>query len=76
MDTIKTLLAAALLLWAAAAHAGLPIQHWQSASGAQVYFVENHDLPIVDLSVGFAAGSGRLAIYFFTQRGLLELRRT
>ena len=58
MDTIKTLLAAALLLWAAAAHAGLPIQHWQSASGAQVYFVENHDLPIVDLSVGFAAGSG------------------
>ena len=41
------------------AHAGLPIQHWQSASGAQVYFVENHDLPILDLSVSFDAGSSR-----------------
>lgn len=41
------------------AHAGLPIQHWQSASGAQVYFVENHDLPILDLSVNFSAGSSR-----------------
>ena len=40
-----------------AAHAGLPIQHWQSASGAKVYFVENHDLPILDISVNFAAGS-------------------
>ncbi len=42
-----------------AAHAGLPIQHWQSTSGAQVYFVENHDLPIVDVSVNFAAGSSQ-----------------
>jgi zinc protease len=55
--TKQTLLAFTLFLCAAAAHAGLPIQHWQSASGAQVYFVENHDLPILDLSVGFAAGS-------------------
>lgn len=39
------------------AQAGLPIQHWQEASGAQVYFVENHDLPILDVSVNFAAGS-------------------
>ena len=23
----------------------LQIQHWQTASGARVYFVENHDLP-------------------------------
>ena len=29
------------------------------ASGARVYFVENHDLPIVDVSVEFPAGSGR-----------------
>ncbi len=33
------------------------IQHWQSASGAQVYFVENHDLPMLDVEVNFAAGS-------------------
>jgi zinc protease len=45
------------LLSSLAAHAGLPVQHWQSASGAQVYFVENHDLPILDLSVTFPAGS-------------------
>ena len=33
------------------------IQHWQAASGARVYFVENHDLPMLDVSVAFAAGS-------------------
>jgi zinc protease len=57
--TKQALLAVVLLMCALAVHAGLPIQHWQSASGAQVYFVENHDLPILDLSVGFAAGSSR-----------------
>jgi len=37
------------LLWAAgSAHAILPIQHWQTASGAHVYFVENHDLPMFE----------------------------
>lgn len=40
------------------AFATLNIQHWQSASGAQVYFVENHDLPMLDVAVDFAAGSG------------------
>ncbi len=38
--------------------ASLPIQHWQTSSGARVYFVENHDLPMLDISVEFAAGSG------------------
>ncbi len=41
------------------ANAAVKIEHWQTASGARVYFVENHDLPIVDLSVNFAAGSAR-----------------
>ena len=40
------------------AQALLPIQHWQTPSGARVYFVENHDLPMLDLSVDFPAGSG------------------
>jgi zinc protease len=44
---------------ALSAHAAVNIQHWQTNSGAEVYFVENHDLPIVDLSVNFAAGSAR-----------------
>jgi len=40
-------------------HAAVKIQQWQTSAGAEVYFVENHDLPIVDLSVNFAAGSAR-----------------
>lgn len=37
--------------------ASLPIQYWQTSTGARVYFVENHDLPMLDISVEFAAGS-------------------
>jgi zinc protease len=40
------------------AQAILPIQHWQTSSGAKVYFVENRDIPMLDLSIDFAAGSG------------------
>lgn len=56
--SVKSILTA-IVLWVAAlsAQAALPIQHWQSASGARVYFVENHDLPILDVSVSFPAGS-------------------
>lgn len=62
--TLKTLitrwlLTAAMLISALSADAAVNIQHWQTSSGAEVYFVENHDLPIVDLSVNFAAGSAR-----------------
>ncbi len=39
------------------AFATLPIQHWQTSSGAKVYFIESRDLPILDLSVDFSAGS-------------------
>lgn len=39
--------------------AAVKIQQWQTASGAEVYFVENHDLPIIDISMQFAAGSAR-----------------
>lgn len=45
------------LLLPAAAYAILPIQQWQTAAGARVYFVENHDLPMFDLSVEFPAGA-------------------
>ncbi|MDH4215846.1 MAG: insulinase family protein [Gallionella sp.] len=33
------------------------IQRWQSASGANVLFVENHDIPMLDVAVTFPAGS-------------------
>lgn len=44
-------------LLAQAAFAGPRIDHWVAPSGARVYFVENHDLPIIDVEVDFAAGS-------------------
>lgn len=39
------------------AFATLPVQHWQTAAGTHVYLVENHDLPMLDLSIQFRAGN-------------------
>ena len=55
---LKGLLALASLA-AASAHATLPIQQWQTSSGARVLFVETHDLPMLDIAVDFPAGSSR-----------------
>jgi zinc protease len=52
-------LAAAFSLAAHTAHAGVKIEHWVAPSGARVYFVETHVLPIVDIAVDFSAGSGQ-----------------
>ena len=40
-----------------AALALLPIQHWQTPHGARVYFIENRDIPMIDVSIDFRAGS-------------------
>ena len=48
-----------VLMMAAQAQAALPIQHWKTAGGARVYFVEARTLPMLDVSVEFAAGSSR-----------------
>lgn len=55
----RLLMVAAGLALSLQAQAGLNIQHWQTSAGSNVYFVENHDLPIIDLSVNFDAGSAR-----------------
>ena len=55
----KHLLIAVVLLASSAAHAALNIQHWTLANGARVYFVENHTIPMLDVSVEFDAGSKR-----------------
>jgi zinc protease len=50
-----------LLAWFAIAtnvHA-VDIEHWQTSNGARVYFVEAPELPMVDISVLFDAGSVR-----------------
>jgi zinc protease len=39
--------------------AALPIEHWDTSTGARVYFIASHDLPMLDVSVDFPAGSGR-----------------
>lgn len=53
----KFLSVAIISLTACAAFATPQIQYWQASSGARVYFVENHDLPMLDVAVDFAAGS-------------------
>lgn len=48
-----------VLLAAAQAQAALNIQHWTLENGARVYFVENHSIPMLDVSVEFDAGARR-----------------
>lgn len=49
-------LAASLPLLAGAA---LPIQTWTHASGARIFLVESHTIPMVDVQLDFDAGSRR-----------------
>jgi zinc protease len=46
-------------LFGVSAQAAVKISHWQTSAGSDVYFVENHDLPILDIAVNFPAGSAR-----------------
>lgn len=54
----KLLFLLVILIFPGVAQAILPIQHWQTTNGARVYFVENRDIPMLDLSIDFAGGSG------------------
>jgi zinc protease len=54
---IKSIGVAALCCISTIAIATPAIQHWQSTSGARVLFVENHDIPMLDVSVSVPAGS-------------------
>lgn len=47
------------LLFVAPAQAMAPIQHWQTANGARVYFVPAPELPMLDVEVVFNAGAAR-----------------
>lgn len=57
LTTLSLVALLSLLAAALPAQAGPRIQHWTATSGAQVYFIENHDLPLLDVSVDFAAGT-------------------
>lgn len=54
-------LIAGLLLWSigGVASATLDIQHWTTSNGARVHFVETHQIPMVQLMVGFDAAGSR-----------------
>jgi zinc protease len=52
----QVLVALAGLAGGGLAQAGVDIQHWVSPSGARVYLVESHALPMLDIQVDFAAG--------------------
>lgn len=57
MQILKLITALLVTAHAQWAMAFLPIQHWQTPNGVNIYFVETHDLPILDVSINFAAGS-------------------
>lgn len=59
MNTLKNLILITTVLLASTANAAVKINHWQTAAGSDVYFVENHDLPIIDMAINFPAGSAR-----------------
>jgi hypothetical protein len=56
---IRKILFAVLFLIVGTVSAGVKIENWITADGAKVYFVENHNLPMIDISVSFKAGSAR-----------------
>jgi zinc protease len=57
LRVLRALLLPVLFAAALPAGAGVRIEHWITGSGARAYFVETHALPLVDVSVEFAAGS-------------------
>lgn len=57
---MKRLIAGVLLgCVSLAASASLDIQHWRTANGARVLFVETHQIPMVKIEVGFDAAGAR-----------------
>ena len=54
---MRALLGVVVMVVSLAAQAGVKIEHWVAPSGARVYFVESHTLPILDVEADFSAGS-------------------
>ena len=55
----KKLTIVLMLMYSGMSHAALKIQHWTLDNGVRVYFVENHTIPMLDVSVEFDAGAKR-----------------
>ena len=59
MQKTKIILLSVICLFTTLAQATPSIQHWETANGARVLFVEAHDLPMVDVRVVFDAAAAR-----------------
>ncbi|MBI3778180.1 MAG: insulinase family protein [Gammaproteobacteria bacterium] len=55
----RTLVFLGLLFISVAASAGPKIHHWTLENGARIYFVEAHELPMLQIRAVFDAGSSR-----------------
>ena len=55
--SIKRFVCALVLSLPLSAQAAITIQNWQTPQGARVYFVESHELSMLDISVDFPGGS-------------------
>ncbi len=54
---MKTVVVGMGLVWSMGALAATPFTHWQLPGGTEVWLAETHQLPMVDVSVSFPAGS-------------------
>ena len=59
IDSRSWLIALSLLFCLPSAHALPTVQRWTTPQGSTVLFLENHDLPMLDVQVSFDAGSRR-----------------
>ena len=65
---INKLLGVAVLCMAGSAFATPHIQHWQTTGGARVLFVEDHDIPMLDVAVRRISARNWLAASIRTGR--------
>lgn len=56
---MKRLLVLLSVLVSPVASATIDIQHWETGNGTRVYFVETHQIPMVQYAVGFDAAASR-----------------
>ncbi|NBT54734.1 MAG: insulinase family protein [Betaproteobacteria bacterium] len=65
MNTLKKIAIKPILAWVGlvfcmeSAMAGIPIERWVQASGAEVYLVPSQAIPMLDVQIDFDAGSRR-----------------
>ena len=56
---MRVLLSVFCLFFSSILYANINIDFWKTENGVRVYFVESHELPIVDIKINFDAGSAR-----------------